>query len=217
MKKIFVVGVALGLLALGGFAEEDEKAKPPKPKPACDDGVKYDDGKLETGIASISNANFVMLIEAPSYPAKLETLCIAWLKESFRRNVSFDVLIWAADGEKGGPGALLYRIPGLWASRITRKGEFYTYDVRAHSIIIDGPVFIGPYWDPPAWDAVYLGEDDGPRTPRRRAFYISGILDDVTVLDEETIRNEFISVYEMDVDNDFGYRALGIRARFGPP
>ena len=101
MRKTVLVCVALLLslpLALRG-QEDLDKRKPPRPKPDCLDGTVYDDGKLESGLRSVLfSDNFVMLIEAPSYPAKLEKVCIAWVRTSFWTSVFFDLRIWAAVG-----------------------------------------------------------------------------------------------------------------------
>jgi hypothetical protein len=185
-----------------------EEARPPKPKPDCLDGSKYDDGKFENGLRPIGfNDNYVMLIEAPSYPAKLEKLCIAWRRTSFWTRIWFDVRIWAADGPDGGPGTLIDTIPALFANNVPTKAKFYTYDVRHFGIVIDGPVYIGPYWDPLDYFLIYLAMDTTPKTPRRRGFTNVGILDDHPPNRE----------LGMDAQSVPSYRAFGIRAKFGPP
>lgn len=188
-------------------AAEDAKKKP-KPKPDCLDGVKYDDGKIESGLRPVAfEDNFVMLFEAPSYPAKLEKLCIYWTRTSFWNEVWFDVRIWNADGPNGAPGTHVDTIPALHAGSISTKGKFYSYDVSGYGIVIDGPVYIGPFWDPLDYFLVYLGMDKGPKTPRRRGFYNIGILDDHPPQTE----------LGQDSQTVPSYRAFGIRAKFGPP
>lgn len=192
----------------GGPIGAFEPAKPPKPKPDCLDGVRYDDNKLEQGLRPTTfNDNFVMLIEAPSYPARLDKVCIAWRRTSFWNRVFFDLRIWAADGPDGGPGTLLDVVPTLQAGKIPTKAKFYTYDLSSYDIVIDGPVYIGPYWDPLDAFLVYLALDTTPKMPRQRAFF------DVGILDNHPPNREFgtsISTFP-------NYRAFGIRAKFSPP
>lgn len=212
MRNLLCAVTLLLLLPLSAAAQQsaDEK-KPPKPKPDCLDGTKYDDGKLESGLkpgSVLYRGNLAMLFEAPQYPAKLEKLCVAWTKTFFDFEVFYDVRIWAADGPDGAPGTLLTTVPLLYAGRVPGKPKFYNYDVTGLNIVIDGPVYIGPSWYARGnsfW--VYLAMDTGPSTPRRRAFY--GIADD---RDDEPPSRELGSL-----DNVPNYRAFGIRAKFGPP
>ena len=116
LAALAAAALALALAAPASAQPLIEEARPPKPKPDCLDGVKYDDGKLESGLRPVGfEDNYVMLIEAPSYPAKLEKLCIAWRRTSFWNRIWFDVRIWAADGPNGGPGTLIDTIPALTA------------------------------------------------------------------------------------------------------
>jgi hypothetical protein len=120
-----------------------EATKKPKPKPDCLDGTRYDDGKLENGLRPVAfEDNYVMLLETPSYPAKLEKVCIAWRRTSFWNDIWFDVRIWAADGPNGSPGMLVDTIPTLHAANIPTKGKFYNYDVNGYGIVIEpaGPL-----------------------------------------------------------------------------
>jgi len=152
-------------------AQESAKKKPPKPKPDCLDGVKYDDGRFEKGARPILfNDNFVMRFEAASYPAKLEKVCIAWIATSFWKEIYFEIRIWKADGPNDAPGELLDVIPNLYSNRLPGAARFTTYDVRSHGIIIDGPVYLGPYWDPLQAFLVYIGYDASPKTKRQRGF-----------------------------------------------
>jgi hypothetical protein len=201
-----VLALSLSVPATAQFLTED--ARPPKPKPDCLDGVKYDDGKLENGLRPVAFAdNFVMLFEAPSYPAKLQKVCIAWRKTSFWNEIWFDLRIWSADGPNGGPGTLLETVPALHAGKVPPKAKFYTYDLSSLNIVVDGPVYIGPFWDPLDYFLIYLAMDQGPKTPRRRAFSNVGILDDHAPSTE----------LGTSAQTAPSYRAFGLRATFGPP
>lgn len=193
------------------FAEEAGK-KPPKPKPDCLDGVVYDDRKFETGLAPGSLAargDFVMLFEAKSYPARLNRVCLAWRRTSFWNALYFDLRVWAADGEDGAPGTLLHTVPVLGAGSVPTKAKFYSYDVAWADIVIDGPVYIGPSWDPLDAFLIYLAMDKGPKTKVRRGYY-GGVLFDNEVKAPSVALGSSINAAP-------GYRALGIRAVFGPP
>lgn len=145
---LFVAALAI---CSSAQAQEDDKRRPPKPKPDCLDGAVYDDKKkLESGLRPNTLADrgdFVMLFESPTYPAKLNKVCVAWVAYSIAAdlNIWFDLRVWAADGENGAPGTLLATVPVLSAGRVPlRKPKFYTYDVSWAAIVIDGPVYIGP-------------------------------------------------------------------------
>lgn len=200
--------LALALAAPATAQLVTEEARAPKPKKDCLDGAYYDDGKFENGLRPVSfEDNYVMLIEAPSYPAKLEKICIAWRRTSIWNEVWFDVRIWTADGPNGGPGTLIATIPTLHAARVPLKPKFYNYDVSGHGIVVDGPVYIGPYWDPLDYFLIYLAMDTGPKTLRRRAF------SNVGILDNHPPDNEL----GVSIQSAPSYRAFGIRAKFGPP
>ena len=141
---LFVVALAV---CSSVQAQEDEKARPPKPKPDCLDGAVYDDKKFESGLRPSDFADpgdFVMLMEAPSYPAKLNKVCVAWRRTSFWWTLYFNLRVWAADGPDGGPGTLLAEVGPFAAFKVPTKAKFYSYDLSGAGIVIDGPVFIGP-------------------------------------------------------------------------
>jgi hypothetical protein len=185
-----------------------EEAKP-KPKPDCLDGVKYDDGKLESGLAGLLDfrTNLVMLFEAPSYPARLDKVCLAWSRSIIGdRGIYFDLRIWDANGENGGPGTLLAQMGGLSAGKLAVKSKWYTYDLSSQGIVINGPVYIGPSYFPGDAFYVFLGMDTGPKTPRRRGFFGANVSNP----DAPPGR-------EMGfVGNQPSYRAYGIRVKFTP-
>jgi hypothetical protein len=211
MRKRLLVAASLLLITSALQAQDqDDKKKPPKPKPDCLDGTYYDDGKLESGLAPnslVDSDNFVMLFDAPQYPATLEKLCIAWTRRGFDSGIYFDVEIWTADGPGGSPGTLVAKVSTLSAGKVpTRGAKFYDYDVSSLGIVIDGPVYIGPSWDPLNPFLVYLAMDLGPKTPRRRAFHGTGLFGDQTP-----------DVEIGAVGQAPEYRAFGIRAKFGRP
>jgi len=202
--------LALAFIAVRAGAQPfsvAEEARAPRPKPDCLDGSKYDDAKFEQGLRpTLFDDNFVQLIEAKSYPAKLQKVCIAWRRTSFWNGIVFDLRIWTTDGPNGGPGTRIDTIRSLTASRIPTRAVFYTYDLSGYNIIIDGPVYIGPFWDPLSYFLVYLATDTSPKTPYRRSFYGVGILDDQPPR------------FELGPGSAIpNFRAFGIRATFTTP
>jgi hypothetical protein len=190
-----------------GCATVDKSAMsidPPKPKPDCLDGTYYDDGKLESSLSPnvlLFRDDLVMLFEAAQYPTKLQKVCLQWRRLGLDNAIFFDLHVWAADGPNGGPGSLVADLRSLFSSKIG-KPKFFSYDVQAYNVVIEGPVYIGPSWDPLNPFRVYLGMDTGPKTPRRRGYYGTGN-----------------GAHEPSSDLGVvgSYRALGIRAVFGPP
>lgn len=188
---------------------QEDKKKPPKPKPDCLDGTVYDDGKFESGLAPnalLNRDDLVMLFTSPSYPVKLEKLCVAWWRAGFDSGIFFDLHVWAADGPDGAPGTLLETISSLSSGGIKPKAKFYTYDLSAYNLVFDGPVYIGPSWDPLNPFLVYLAMDTSAKTPRQRGFYGVGIFNDHAP-------NQELGV----VGRIPQYKALAIRAKFGNP
>ncbi len=216
-RTLRIASLTLALLActtVAGLAQDlEDKRRPPKPKPDCLDGVVYDDKKLESGLRPSDFADpgdFVMLMEAPTYPAKVNKVCIAWRRTSFWSTLYFNIRIWAADGPDGGPGTLLAELGPFFASKVPTKAKFYSYDVSWAGIAIDGPVYIGPSWNGlrDGW-LIYLAMDQGPRTVRRRGFY-GAVLTSNQVAPPN---------HELGISLEFApsYRAFGIRAVLGPP
>lgn len=203
-------------LAAQDATSDEARRRPPKPKPDCLDGIVYDDKKkLESGLRPNSLAargDFVMLFESPTYPAKLNKVCVAWVAYSLLADlhVWYDLRVWAADGAGGAPGTLLATVEALSASRVPlRKPKFYAYDISWANVVVEGPVYIGPSYDPLDAFLIYVGMDTGPRTVRRRGFS-GGVLHD----DEVEAPSQELGT---SIDRIPSYRALGIRAVFGPP
>jgi hypothetical protein len=92
----------------------------------------------------------------------------------------------------------------LYSQRIPRRAKFYTYDLSSYGIVIDGPVYLGPFWNPAQYFLVYLGVDTSPKTKRRRGFYNTGVFDDHAPSSELGV----VAIPQ--------YRAFGIRAIFSP-
>lgn len=212
MKRLVAIAALFMLPAIASaqMAELDTAGKAkPKPKPDCLDGVKYDDGKIESGLAGLLDfrTNMVMLFEAPSYPAKLDKVCLAWSRSIIGdKGVYFDLRVWAADGENGGPGTLLAQVGGLSAGKVTVKNKFYTYDLSSQGIIINGPVYIGPSYFPGDAFYVFLGMDVGPKIPRRRGFFGG-----------DTTNSEKPPTKELGfVGAQPSYRAFAIRVKLTP-
>lgn len=189
-------------------AQAAEARKPPKPKPDCLDGTYYDDGRFESGLrSSMAEDNFVMLFEAPQYPARVDKVCLSWWRTSFYTSVFFELRVWAADGPDGAPGTLLHAVPVLQASGVGKKPRFYNYELQWANLVVEGPVYVGPFWDPLDAFLIYLAMDAGPGTPRRRGFHGVGLLDD---------RAPNLELGS-SIQQAPSYRAMGVRVKFGPP
>lgn len=203
-------GLFLAMLALAarlGAEQPTENARP-VPDTSCTDGTVYDDGKFENALAPglfTTRDDFVMLFEAPSYPAKLDKICLAWVRAYRYTTITFDVHIWAADGPDGAPGALLAEIPGFQAKKVpTKRAKFYSYNLAGFDIVVDGPVYVGPSWNFFKGFGIFLGTDYGPLTPPQRAFHSLGE------------PPSHAPSRELGVDDQPAFRAFGIRVKLIP-
>lgn len=209
MKRALVLVVfTLALAARLQAADRGNKARP-LPAASCADGTIYDDGKFENALAPglfATRDDLVMLFDAPYYPAKLDKVCLAWMRAYRYTTISFDLHVWASDGQDGAPGTLLADIPGLVATKVpARRAKFYSYNLAGFEIVIDGPVYIGPSWNFFKGFGIFLATDYGPLTPRRRAFHSVGE------------PPSHAPSREFGVDDQPAFRAFGTRVKFSPP
>lgn len=203
--------------SLAGVRETDAA----RARPACLDGIVYDDRRFESAFISASicvgcppgdpgnRHSYVMLFELPHYPARLEKVCIAWGRgaPTGARRVEFDIRVWAADGPDGQPGTLLATIPGFATEnlpyyRFPTAGKLYSYDVSGADVVVDGPVYIGPVYYPKL-DYVEILWDGSKKTRLRPTYH--------------GLNDEPPSVPPPQPPYRYTYRAFGIRAKFGPP
>jgi hypothetical protein len=119
----------------------------------CSDGQVYDDGVFEDGDglnpSTVARGGWLQSVESPSYPARLNAVCVCWARIGSAENVSFDLGVWNFTG--GLVGALLGTVPNLQATNVpmasvTNFGQFYRYDISSANIVATGPVLVGPIW-----------------------------------------------------------------------
>lgn len=183
-----------GLLAAGAAAAQS----------SCSDGTRHDDNSFEAGYGfstTQSRGTYVMRIDPPTTPARLESACVCFLRDGTDDQITFSINVWAADGPGGTPGTLLGRLPSQVASGIPdNTATFFRYDLSSLGIVADGPVFIGPSWRPSVDQNFYVCADTNGPTSKPGYFSLSSDQD----------------VSPASPINFSGYKTLGIRAKLTP-
>ncbi len=176
----------------------------------CSDGTFYDDGigQYETGYGfnevNVARGAYGMKFDAPFYPAKLDSVCLCWIRQGGDSLINFNLNVW--DGSSGTPGALLGRVTALQASAVgtALSGTFYRYEIGGAGIEINGPVFIGPDWNAQSDVDFFLCVDTG--VAPARPSYLCG-----TGTDAQCVPNLNLLL------GDPLFEDLGIRAKFVAP
>jgi hypothetical protein len=194
MHKVMTWMFLAGLFAAGSVAAQAN----------CSDGTRHDDNSFEAGYGfptDQSRGSYVMRIDPPATPSRLDGVCICLLRDGTDSEITFDLNVWASNGTGGGPGTLLGRLPARTVSSLpSGVATFLRYDLSSLGIIVNGPVFIGPSWQPSVDQSFYLCADtNGPTT---KPGYFSLASDpNAPPAAPITFTN---------------YRTLGVRAKFTP-
>jgi hypothetical protein len=190
MTWLFVAG----LLAAGSAAAQSN----------CSDGTRHDDNSFEAGYGfptTQGRGTYVMRIDPPATPARLDSTCICLLRDTSDDQITFSINVWAADGPGGGPGTLLGRLPSQTVSSIpVSTAAFYRFDLSSLGIVVDGPVFIGPSWRPSVDQNFYVCADTNGPTSKPGYFSLAS--------DQNVPPSSPISFTN--------YKTLGIRAKLTP-
>lgn len=188
---LFIVGT---LAATAAAAQND-----------CTDGTIVDDRSFETGYgwqSNVTRGTYVMRIVPPATPARLDSACVCWFRESADTSITFDVNVWAPNGPGGGPGTLLGRLTNATAS-VSGNGGFQRVDLSSLGIIVNGPVYIGPSWRPDV-DQNFFVCGDTTGTVKQPAY-------------SSTASNNTPPAVPLGTSTAFpDYSALGVRAKFTP-
>jgi hypothetical protein len=170
----------------------------------CSDGTIHDDNSFEAGYGFPTDqprGTYVMRIDPPATPSQLDSVCLCFLRDSTDNEIQFDLNVWASNGPGGGPGTLLGRLSSRVAAGIPENTPtFYRYNLSALGIVVDGPVFIGPSWQPSVDQNIYLCADNNGPTSKPGYFSLSS--------NENTPPASPI--------NFPNYRTLGVRAKLTP-
>lgn len=170
----------------------------------CTDGTLHDDQSFESGYGwenTTSRGTFVMRLDPPSVPSRLDSTCLCWRRDGTDSQVAFDINVWDSNGAGGGPGTLLGRLSGQSASSVG-SGGFYRYDLSSLGIVVDSPVYIGPSWQPAVdQDFFICADESGSAIQPAFASAASNQNTPPTV----PLQSQFPN-----------YNALGIRAKFTP-
>jgi len=182
-----------GLLAAGSLAAQSN----------CSDGTIHDDNSFEGAYGFPTNQSrgtYVMRLDPPSTPSRLDGVCVCLLRNSTDSQITFDLNVWAANGPGGTPGTLLGRLPARTATVPLSTAAFYRYDLSSLGIVVNGPVYIGPSWQPSVDQNFYVCADTNGPTTKPGYFSLSS--------DPNTPPTSPIGFTN--------YRTLGVRAKFTP-
>lgn len=196
MHKTIMCLFVAGLLAAGSASAQPNN---------CTDGTLHDDQSFESSygfLNTVSRGTFVMRLDPPSTPSRLDSVCLCWSRNTADTQVSFDINVWASNGAGGGPGTLLGRLSAQTATSVGNVGSFRRYDLSSLGIVVNGPVYIGPSWQPNVDQGFFICADvNGPTS---QPAYTSASNDENTP-PSSPITAGFSN-----------YRNLGIRAKFSP-
>lgn len=172
----------------------------------CTDGTIHDDRSFETGYGwqnTTARGTYVMRIVPPATPARLDSACICWFRESADTSITFDVNVWASNGPGGGPGSLLGRLSNVTANIVSGSGGFHRVDLSSLGITVNGPVYIGPSWRPDVDQNFFVcGDETG--AVKQPAY-------------SSTASNNTPPAVPLGTSTVFpDYSALGVRAKFTP-
>ena len=173
----------------------------------CSDGTIHDDNSFESGYGFFGDeerGTYVMRVDPPATPARLDSACVCFLRDSTDARIDFDLYVWDSNGPGGRPGTLLGRLPGQFAANIPNgTPRFYRYNLSSLGIVVDRPVYIGPSWEPSQENSIYMcADENGPVT---KPGYFSFSSDPSSPPTSPLGTGTFS-----------GYRTLGIRAKFTP-
>jgi hypothetical protein len=194
MHKMLLCLFVAGLLVAGSAAAQSN----------CSDGTIHDDNSFEAGYGfptSQSRGSYVMRLDPPATPSRLDAVCVCFFRDGTDDDLTFDLNVWAANGPSGTPGTLLGRLSSRVASGIPDGGAaFYRYNLSALGIVVDGPVFIGPSWQPSVDQNFFLCADTNGPTSKPGYFSLS--------TNQNTPPTSPITFPN--------YHTLGVRAKFTP-
>lgn len=193
MHKTMTCLFVAGLLAAGSAAAQSN----------CSDGTIHDDNSFESGYGFPTNqprGTYVMRLDPPSTPSRLDGVCVCLLRDSTDSQITFELNVWAANGPGGAPGTLLGRLPARTATVPLGSAAFFRYDFSSLGVVVNGPVYIGPSWQPSVDQNFYVCADTNGPTTKSGYFSLSS--------DPNTPPTSPIAFAN--------YRTLGVRAKFTP-
>ena len=196
MHKTMTCLFVAGLLAAGAAGAQPNN---------CTDGTLHDDQSFETGYGwqnTVSRGTFVMRLDPPSTPSRLDSVCLCWTRDGADTQIGFDINVWSSNGPGGGPGTLLGRLSGQTASSVGNVGGFRRYDLSSLGLVVNGPVYIGPSWQPGVDQDFFICADE-TGSAVQPAF--ASAANNQNTPPSTPVSNQFPS-----------YNALGIRAKFTP-
>jgi hypothetical protein len=193
MREMILRLFVAGLFAAGSLTAQAN----------CSDGTIHDDNSFESGYGfptSQPRGSYVMRLDPPSTPSRLDGVCVCLLRDSTDSQLTFDLNVWASDGPGGTPGTLLGRLPARTVTVPLSTATFFRYDLSSLGIVANGPVFIGPSWQPSVDQNFYVCADTNGPTTKPGYFSLSS--------DPNAPPTSPISFSN--------YRTLGVRAKFTP-
>lgn len=133
----------------------------------CTDGTQVDDGTFEDGftVRNTGDARLVQRLPLTATPARLSRACVCWVTNG-DPDISYDLVVYAADGTGGRPGTLLGSVPVTATGVSSTHPTFFGYDLSALDLAIQSDaVYIGARWSSLADPDLFLCGDLSGSTP----------------------------------------------------
>jgi GEVED domain-containing protein len=131
--------------------------------------IIHDDDTAENGysfdMGVVSEGRYVDKFTPSSYPATFSSVCFSFTTPSPATSMNFTIIVYAADGDGGGPGTLLAS-KAVTGEVFAQVGlpftpSFQTFDISDLALnIASGDVYIGARWNPMVEGFVYLAADE---------------------------------------------------------
>ena len=140
---------------------------------ACVAGLIADDGGAEAAVGWGTGAAFLQRVTPAWVPFSVESVCVGLTRTGGDTTLSFDAVVYAADGPAGGPGSLLGRFPSQadgvppWLTLAYCEAATGPSPVA----ILEGSFFAGVEWDEAQEQGFYVGVDASSATPPQEMYY----------------------------------------------
>jgi hypothetical protein len=134
----------------------------------CSDGVRRDDGSFENGyrIALASDVRYVQRLTPPSYPSRLDRICVAFAATEAPESMPVNLIVYDDNGAGGSPGSFLGFKPATVVAGTPFVHEWTNAACSDLDIEVEsGGIYVGAQWNAEAEIRFFLSADESFATP----------------------------------------------------